>query len=663
MPFILENPVGGSSGMHPGAKYDYSYPNGLDLSPDGELHKYLVGELKKRIQESYTQISRRHGVWKKIDRTLTAYVQPDEKESKIKAADERRPISIVVPYSYATLETLLTYFVTVFLDDPIFQYEGVSPEDILGAALLERAVDVQARRAKMALSLYTFFRDGLAYGIGGCAPIWTQEMGFKTVKEPLGFMSSLLGKWFSFGEGKRQEEIVKYEGNVLNTLDPYMMLPDPNVPIHEHQKGEFFGWGEETNYAKLLEQERNNGDLFNVRYCNDIGSGKSQYVSSRSNTGRDDRFGGGTDRTYGSSVFKPMDAIHIYMNLIPSEWRLGSRKYPEKWLFTLVGDKIIVRAKPLGLDHNMFPVALNAPTFDGHSVAPISKVEVVYGLQETLDWLFSSHIANVRKAINDMLIVDPSMINMSDLKEPEPGKLVRLRRAAWGKDVRASVFQLQIQDITKGHIQDSSTIVELVKQISGSQDAVMGVQRKTSDRITAEEVQQTAQGALSRLATMAKVSSMMGLADLSYMIASHTQQLMSQDLYLKMTGRWPEYLQQEYPNLIQGGRLKVSPFDILVDYDVVNKDGTMSIAQNAQIWSNLFQTIAQQPLLLQRFDIVKIFKMIAKGMGAKNVDEFELKQMPAMQAQVMPDENVMREAEKGNLIPLEGGTNVPAVQS
>jgi len=37
--------------------------------------------------------------------------------------------------------------------------------------------------------------------------------------------------------------------------------------------------------------------------------------------------------------------------------------------------------------------------------------------------------------------------------------------------------------------------------------------------------------------------------------------------------------------------------------------------------------------------------------------------MPAMQAQVMPDENVMREAEKGNLIPLEGGTNVPAVQS
>jgi diacylglycerol kinase family enzyme len=130
-----------------------------------------------------------------------------------------------------------------------------------------------------------------------------------------------------------------------------------------------------------------------------------------------------------------------------------------------------------------------------------------------------------------------------------------------------------------------------------------------------------------------------------------------------MTGRWPEYLQQEYPNLIQGGRLKVSPFDILVDYDVVNKDGTMSIAQNAQIWSNLFQTIAQQPLLLQRFDIVKIFKMIAKGMGAKNVDEFELKQMPAMQAQVMPDENVMREAEKGNLIPLEGGTNVPAVQS
>jgi hypothetical protein len=668
MPFILESNVGTSSGLSSSSeRYDYSYPAGLDLRPDGEMHKWVVGELKKRIQESHTQMSKRHGVWKKVDRTLTAYVRPDEAERKLKSGDDRKPISIVVPYSYATLETLLTYFVTVFLDDPIFQYEGVSPEDILGAALLEKAIDVQVRKSKMALSLYTFFRDGLAYGVGGVAPIWTQEMGYKTVKEPLGFMSSILNQWFSFGQGKKQQEIVKYEGNVLTTLDPYMMLPDPNVPIHEHQKGEFFGWGEETNYAKLLEMEKNGGDMFNVRYCNDMGSGKSQYVSSRTNTGRDDRFGGGTDRSYGSSVFKPMDVIHIYMNLIPKEWKLGTNRYPEKWLFSLVGDKVLVRAKPLGLDHNMFPVALNAPTFDGHSVAPISKIEVVYGLQETLDWLFSSHIANVRKAINDMLIVDPSMINMNDLKEPEPGKLVRLRRAAWGKDVRASVFQLQIQDITKGHIQDSSTIVDLVKQISGSQDAVMGVQRNTSDRVTAAEVNQTGAGALSRLATMAKVSSLMGLQDIAYMLASHTQQLMTQDLYVKTTGRWPEYLQQEYPNLLQGGRMKISPFDLLVDYDVMHKDGSMSIQQNAQIWTQLFQTISQQPLLLQRFDVVKIFKMIAKGMGAKNVDEFEMQQqmpqqIPQMNASVQPDENVMREAERGNLIPMGGGEgNAPTV--
>jgi hypothetical protein len=308
----------------------------------------------------------------------------------------------------------------------------------------------------------------------------------------------------------------------------------------------------------------------------------------------------------------------------------------------------------------MFPVALNAPTFDGHSVAPISKVEVVYGLRETLDWLFSSHITNVRKAINDTLIVDPSMINMNDLKEPEPGKLVRLRRAAWGKDVRASVFQLQINDITQGHIKDSSMIVDLVKQISGSQDAVMGIQRNTSDRVTAAETTQTAQGALSRLATMAKVSSLMGMADIAYMLASHTQQLMSQDLYLKTTGRWPEYLAQDYPNLIQNGRIKASPFDILVDYDVVLKDGTMSIQQNAQIWTQLFQTITQQPLLLQKFDVVKIFKMIAKGMGAKNVDESEMmqqmpQQIPPMNSSVQPDENVMREVEKGNLVPAGGG--------
>ena len=34
-----------------------------------------------------------------------------------------------------------------------------------------------------------------------------------------------------------------------------------------------------------------------------------------------------------------------------------------------------------------------------------------------------------------MLVVDPYLVNINDLKDPQPGKLIRLRRPAWGRGV------------------------------------------------------------------------------------------------------------------------------------------------------------------------------------------------------------------------------------
>jgi precorrin-6x reductase len=53
------------------------------------------------------------------------------------------------------------------------------------------------------------------------------------------------------------------------------------------------------------------------------------------------------------------------------------------------------------------------------------------------------------------------------------------------------------------------------------------------------------------------------------------------------------------------------------------------------------------------FDMVKIFKHIARTMGAKNVEEF-VKVTNNTQARMMPDEQVAREVERGNLQPVGG---------
>jgi len=63
-----------------------------------------------------------------------------------------------------------------------------------------------------------------------------------------------------------------------------------------------------------------------------------------------------------------------------------------------------------------------------------------------------------------------------------------------------------------------------------------------------------------------------------------------------------------------------------------------------------FDTLAAHPELDAKFDIVKIFRHIARNSGAKNISDFERKQPPA-QAKVAQDEDVMREVEAGNLVP------------
>lgn len=629
--------------------FAYNYPMSLDLRPNSPLHNKIVTEVNRRAMESHSVMSRRHPTWKLIDRTLTAYVPPDKEEEDIKYDDSRKPTSIVVPYSYATLETLLTYLVSSLLNDPIFQYSGVSPEDMVGATMMELVVAQQCRRAKVALALHTMFRDNLAYGIGPVAPIWTKEWGKKTVLQEQGFMSSIFSRFINMGQRRSNVEAVLYEGNTLMNIDPYTYLPDPNVPAHAVGKGAYVGWVDQSNVFAMLEMEKNDGEnIFNCKYLRTMGSCQSAYGSKR------EQMNQGRDKNYGSDLSKPCDTVYMYVNLIPREWGLAARDYPEKWFFGVTADKLVTMCKPLGLNHNKYPVAVCASESDGYSTSPISRMEVIYGLQTTLDWLFSSHIANVRKAINDMLIVDPSLININDLKDPKPGKLVRTRRAAWGKGIEGAVKQLDITDITQGHIKDSSFIVDLIKQVSASNDVVMGINRNTSDRITAQEVRDTSAGALSRLGRMARLISLQAMHEISYMFASHTQQLMSQTLYGEIVGKYRETIPAE--RQIKG-RVKITPYDLIIDYDLVHKDITQG--SDMQVWTQLFQSISQNDILINRFNVVNIFKHIARMSGAKDLDDFENpqapQQIPNVQGQVMPDEQVAREVEKGNLIPAGGG--------
>ena len=164
------------------------YPEGLNLTPYTETHDSLVEEILVRAEDShrYMVSSNKFEKWRKIDRTLSAFIDTDIDEKAIQRQDIRKPISIVVPESYANLDVILTYMTTVFGNDPMFKYEGIGPEDTIGAILMEKIVSLQVQKGKALLGLHTQWRDAFSYGIGIVHIPWRVRIGRRSVNTPTG---------------------------------------------------------------------------------------------------------------------------------------------------------------------------------------------------------------------------------------------------------------------------------------------------------------------------------------------------------------------------------------------------------------------------------------------------------------------------------------------
>lgn len=646
MPYIIRGePNSWKDDIYSRKTYDYEYPNNLDLKPDSDFHTFLRDKIWQRARESRNEISKRFDTWRQIDQTLTTYIHLKDKEEQIQKKDPTRPVSIVFPYTYSMLEALLTYFSTAFFQDPIFQYEGVESDDTIGAMLMELIVRLHCNKTKVPLAIHTSIRDALCYGIGVAIPGWKEVHGKKAIKTQVTTESD-------FGTSRVENDVqmvesLLFEGNELSNIDPYMYLPDPSVSSSNTQDGEFIGWVDRDNYMNLLsEEQRQNSSLFNVRYLREKKDRRSTLALDQSD--RQTKHGGSTELSRDmTNSTNPVDVIKMYVTLIPKEWKLSDYDSPEKWYFELASDDVIIACQKADHNHGMYPVAVASPEFDGYSSTPIGRMEVLYGLQHTLDFLFNSHIANVRKAINDMLIVDPYLVNINDLKNPEPGKLIRLRRPAWGRGVDKVVQQLSVQDITRANIADSAYITQWMDRISGADQSMQGAIRQSGpERLTSAEFQGTRSSAISRLQRIAMLIGMQYMQDVGTMFAAHTQQYMSQETYVRIVGRHAEQLYNTF-----GERKKVTPYDLAINYDLIVRDGSIPGGNFSSSWIELFKTIGTSPELSQQFDIPRIFTYIAQQLGAKNVEDFK-RNLNQIQPQVMPDEQVAAEVQRGNLVPV-----------
>jgi len=632
---------------------NYDYPNGIDLNPTGEVHRKLLEALLTDATAASDVVKERFPVWKELDRKLSVYIDLSNEDRKTQQSDDSKPVSIVVPLSYATRETLLTYYTAAFLNQPpLHKYEpSADPKDTIGVLLLENIVQQNMIKTKGALNYHTMWSDAFTYGVGGIATGWKKSFGFRTRKKSI--QNTILG--IPTGEPtieSIQEQVIHYEGNDLSNIDPYNMLPDPNVAITNIQEGEYFGWVDASNYISLLREEQaGEGDVFNVKFLAKMQDKTSSYFyKATTDSGRYDKQGGsiGDEKRTGD----PAHSIYMYKWIIPEEFKIGSGSNPELWMFRVASDRVIIEARPLGLDHNQIPVGLMSPDSDGHTSLPVSILEREYPLQHAIDWLWKSHVANVRKAVNNMFVVDPSLIDTEDVADTKFGMLARIRPSAWGRGVRDAIEQLPVQDVTKGHISDIGFLMGLDSKVFTS-DQAKGFQERGGERVSAQEARDTRMSFLSKMEKSAKLAALQAHQDIGYQLAANTIQLLENDEYVKITGDYENVLTEEFG--IKTDFLKVKPQALDVRYDVVPASGSIQGGEFADTWVQLINTAAGHPETFDQLDFTRVFKHVARLLGAKNINDF---MKTPITSKVADQAEIEKGVQSGNFAPaneVQGG--------
>ena len=619
-----------------------------DFTPGGILHDRLKNLARQRIDYAKRKLSNRGSRWREAEKNFRAYLDLENIDKQRRQKDDERTYPgfapIIVPISYATVHTMLTYFMTVFgARRPIIQLDPVGPEDVKPAEALETVIAHNMDRVRLILSLYQWFQDCFVYGVGWLKTIWKTSFKKQVVLRPTG-MLGLDGRPVM---QRTIENMLVFEGNEPMVSDPYRTFHDPRVPVSKVQDGEFVCFIHRKSYHQLLEDERN-GIYFNVRQVRERSlKAVGKDPASQSDVARMMEMPDLDAEQYIDHIDPGYPLIEeIWIKLIPADYGLSTEQYPEIWVITLANKETIIRAEPSGYIHGEFPVDGIECFLDVHSPLNQGMVELVQPMSELLSWLINSHMENVRSAVNNMFVVDPSRIEMEDMKA-KGGKRIRLKPTAYGTDTRSAITQLPVTDITRNHIADAQVVLDLLQRITGVNDNFMGVPTVGKGR-TATEVRGMQQLAGGRLKTMLEVISAMGFYPFASKCVMNTQQFLSRRRMYRLLGRLakdPEAMQS----------IEVGPEDIIGAFDYPPVDGSFPVDKYAmaQAWKEIFQAIISVPPLLQVFDVVKVFEEGVKGLGIKNIEDFLLKPT-SIQAQVMQQEQIDEKVRKGNVVPAQG---------
>lgn len=647
-------------------------PIEVELRHGAPLHQEILSRLIARRQLAERVVSSRSDDWNRVNEHLRMYIDLGRQARKAdKSVDPNKKEmpwerSIVVPLSYAVQQVHLTEAMGIFMrQDPILKIKGVGGEDVEPAKLMQAVMAYDQDQTAFPLQLYSAVNDTIRYGQCTFYNTFEQEMGWKHWRAPSKFQAILqaMRRPTSGRSWKRMREF-----NLVYTVDPYLWWRDPRVAIADFQNGEFCGHRTHRGFLWIAERDKKNGGpYFNVDVLSGIGAGGArQSARGRASQGRTInkvdisrfRMSGSVDEL--DHGFHVID--HLQVKLIPREWKLGPGSLPEKWWFTWVDDRVIIRGHRAEYEHEKFTYAAGEAHPDPHVGDNPGLIENLDGIQRFMNWIFNCHIQNVIRHLNNSMGYAPSMIEEADLFDRDAGGHFRL--SSYGEQLLMEgrlkigdmMHQMNLSDVTRPMLQDNSVLMDMGMRMMAVADANQG--RVSQQKRTLGEIQNVVAGSSKRMILHAVLFDIMALNPLAKQMIANRQQFTEMEQYVRIAG--------DLAREVGAEALQIKPEDLAGNFDYVGRSAVMPPdAQDLPVvWEKIGQQLANNPLLLmprqdgKQLDIHELFKEGVESTGVRSLESFykeprHLTGPPqAPNVEVRPDQQVEEAARRGDIEPM-----------
>jgi hypothetical protein len=612
----------------------------LNQEKPTEFHAKMLEHCKGLVSLSRTQMRENYDHWDSADRVYRGERYKDEEDKK--ACRSGAPEKIVLPLTYAQIQTFVAFAMNLLQQRELFfELEGTGEEDHRAAKLAEALLDQNLTFNNWTQILYQFFLDMGRFSIGIVKHSWTHktETVWKEQDAPvsmLGQTRTLLGSVFNLPPVTPKKIQVKqvqtaYKGNELRSISPYHFFPDPRLPLTRFQEGEFCASEEEVSHTSLKAGEKD-GIYAGISHIQDF---KSQEREERTARFRNALQTEG--RTVTNNIKSTVIKTEVQLEIIPSEFLLadgdpmGPSDSPEKWVVVYANDNRVIRCEPMGYEHNHYGYSVGQFSPDQHGFINESITEMISHLQAVIDWFINSHITNVRKHISNRLVVDPAGIYYEDVRDHKP--VIRLKPNMSQMGVDRFVKQLNVSDVTRGHIGDVEVLVKFVSMTTAISDNLMG--QYHSGRRSAREAGNTASASGTRLRTIVKLVYDTAFRALGLDMISNLRDGLDEDTFVTVTGStYPDWDAYDAFVVPETGAFKipVNRTQIAGKFDFKLFEGTLPSEKFAQA-----ETLEQTLLALMKnpdgltiltsmlgYDPAKLFTEVLTLRGIKHPDRFKI---------------------------------------